>query len=429
MKYDVFISYSRKDYVDDKDNIIPDNVISKIKDVLTKEGISYWFDEEGIYSGDEFASVITHAIRSSSIFLFISSVNSNKSIWASNEVHVALEFNKIIIPFRLDNTPFNDSVMMKIISFDRIENKDYNIAICKLLNAIKHHLNNFQNESLNVKEEVSNGDNKKNKEFTCSVGEDNFYNVDRVEKDISIYIADTHTPIVMPIGPSGVGKTMTLVRLVRYLFELGYTVEPDRFFRENIAYHNVCAKFQNLINAAEEFSGTASLDCLLVQIIKNGKKIVQIVDVAGECTEDVIYQILNLKNPFIWVIMIEPYWRDVLSRKEYVDKIRELKRHFSPKDKVIIVVNKIDKTPFLEGKIKIDFKGIFNHVCMEYPGLMEIFFNLSPIVTFFKPYDRFLVPFVTGNYKNFRTKRLYEPSNKYFPQKLWNEIIKGSRQL
>ncbi len=29
-KYDVFISYSRKDYVDEQKNVIPDNVISKI---------------------------------------------------------------------------------------------------------------------------------------------------------------------------------------------------------------------------------------------------------------------------------------------------------------------------------------------------------------------------------------------------------------
>ena len=30
--YDVFISYSRKDYKDKNDNIIPDNIVSKIKE-------------------------------------------------------------------------------------------------------------------------------------------------------------------------------------------------------------------------------------------------------------------------------------------------------------------------------------------------------------------------------------------------------------
>ena len=53
-KYDVFISYSRKDYVDNDGNVIPNNMLSQIKATFKANGISYWFDEEGIYSGDEF---------------------------------------------------------------------------------------------------------------------------------------------------------------------------------------------------------------------------------------------------------------------------------------------------------------------------------------------------------------------------------------
>ena len=57
-KYDVFISYSRNDYVDELKNVIPGNEVSKIKDALTEAGISYWFDEEGIYSGQNFVEKI-----------------------------------------------------------------------------------------------------------------------------------------------------------------------------------------------------------------------------------------------------------------------------------------------------------------------------------------------------------------------------------
>ena len=140
LTFDVFISYSRKDYVDDAGNVLDNNMLSKIKDTLKANGISYWFDEEGIYSGDEFASVLTNAIRNSRIFLFISSDNSNQSKWTSNEISTALEFGKTIIPFRLDNSPYNDSVMMKIVSFDYIECKDEEKAMNKLLRAVKHHL-------------------------------------------------------------------------------------------------------------------------------------------------------------------------------------------------------------------------------------------------------------------------------------------------
>lgn len=139
-KYDVFISYSRKDYVDDNGNIIPNNIISKIKDTLTQNNISYWFDEDGIYSGDEFASILTQAIRNSGLFLYISSMNSNQSRWTSNEISTALVYKKTIIPFRIDDSPYNDSVMMKIVSFDYIEYKGDEKSIKKLILAIKHHL-------------------------------------------------------------------------------------------------------------------------------------------------------------------------------------------------------------------------------------------------------------------------------------------------
>lgn len=140
LTYDVFISYSRKDYVDEQGNVLPDNILSKIKKAFKENGISYWFDEEGIYSGDEFASVLTRAIRESSVFLFVSSANSNSSRWTSNEISTALEFKKKIIPFRIDNSPYNDSVMMKIISFDYIDCKDEQKAINKLLRAVEHNL-------------------------------------------------------------------------------------------------------------------------------------------------------------------------------------------------------------------------------------------------------------------------------------------------
>lgn len=139
-KYDVFISYSRKDYVGIDGNVLPNNIISKIMNAFKADGISYWFDEEGIYSGAEFASIITKAIRNSHVFLFISSANSNESKWTSNEISTALEFNKTIIPFRLDKSPYNDSIMMKIVSLDYVDCKDEKKAMNKLLRAVKYYL-------------------------------------------------------------------------------------------------------------------------------------------------------------------------------------------------------------------------------------------------------------------------------------------------
>ena len=139
-KYDVFISYSRKDYVNERKEVIPCNEVSRIKETLMTAGISYWFDEEGIYSGQEFTSVITKAIRKSRVFVFISSKNSNASLWTSNEIAIAKRLNKPIIPYCLDDSPYNDSVMMLIAALDYIDGREADTALIKLTRAIGHYL-------------------------------------------------------------------------------------------------------------------------------------------------------------------------------------------------------------------------------------------------------------------------------------------------
>lgn len=141
MEYDVFISYSRKDYVDENKQVIPDNIISKIRELFDANGVSYWFDEEGVYSGDAFAPVLARNIKASKIFLFVSSSNSNASEWTSNEIAVAHQYKKKIIPFRFDDSVYNDSVIMYIARLDYIEyQSNPSKALSRLLNSIQTYL-------------------------------------------------------------------------------------------------------------------------------------------------------------------------------------------------------------------------------------------------------------------------------------------------
>lgn len=121
MKYDVFISYSRKDYVDEQKNVIPGNEVSKVKDALVKAGITYWFDEEGIYYGQNFVEKIVTNIENAKVFLFLSTANANNSPWTCKEIASADEFNKHIIPVRIDATPYNKKVLFRIADLDYIE--------------------------------------------------------------------------------------------------------------------------------------------------------------------------------------------------------------------------------------------------------------------------------------------------------------------
>ena len=113
-KYDVFISYSRHDYVDDYENVIPNNEVSKIMKSLTDAGITYWIDKEGIYSGDKFTEKLPKIIKSAPIFVYLSTANANKSKYTSKEIAIADEYGKYIIPVRIDMTPYSDKVIFRI---------------------------------------------------------------------------------------------------------------------------------------------------------------------------------------------------------------------------------------------------------------------------------------------------------------------------
>lgn len=138
-KYDVFISYSRKDYVDETTKvIIPDNPLSALKDAFTKNDITFWFDEEGIYSGQTFVDIITEAIAVSKTFVFVSSKHSNRSKWTKSEILEAFDSDKTIIPFKIDDTEYDKSLKFFLRPLDFIlyyENKEK--AIEELIRSIK----------------------------------------------------------------------------------------------------------------------------------------------------------------------------------------------------------------------------------------------------------------------------------------------------
>ena len=135
-KYDVFISYSRKDYVKD-DVVIPGNPITAIQEMFDKNGISYWFDKDGIYSGQEFVEVISNAIANSKMLVFVSSKHSNASMWTAGEIFEAVDGEKLIIPVRIDDCPYNKRFKLLIRPLDYIDYQGQpNTALPQLLRAV-----------------------------------------------------------------------------------------------------------------------------------------------------------------------------------------------------------------------------------------------------------------------------------------------------
>ncbi len=152
-KYDVFISYSRKDYVKD-DVEIPNNPVSAIMDFFDQNGVSYWVDKKGIYSGQQFLEVITEAINNSSMLVFISSKNSNESKWTVNEIFEAYEEEKLIIPFKIDDTPYNRKFRIIVRPFDYIDYGNHpNTALQDLLRAVNNEKDVLKRKTIEIEEQ------------------------------------------------------------------------------------------------------------------------------------------------------------------------------------------------------------------------------------------------------------------------------------
>lgn len=95
-KFDVFISYSRKDTA----------VADQICEALDKANISYFIDRQGIVGGMEFPVILADAICDSRLFLFLASKNSYESKFTNNEITFA--FNEkpkqSILPYIIDGS-------------------------------------------------------------------------------------------------------------------------------------------------------------------------------------------------------------------------------------------------------------------------------------------------------------------------------------
>lgn len=96
MKYDVFISYSRKD------TPIADQICA----AFDRAGISYFIDRQGIGGGFEFPVVLAEAILESQVILFLASENSYDSKFTNAELTFA--FNEkpknSILPYIIDGS-------------------------------------------------------------------------------------------------------------------------------------------------------------------------------------------------------------------------------------------------------------------------------------------------------------------------------------
>ena len=267
----------------------------------------------------------------------------------------------------------------------------------------------------------------------------------RDPNSIVVTIADQTVPIIVLFGPTECGKTMTLIRMTRFLQKYGYRVSPIRSFRPAADSHSaqMWENYNEFVHSSNAAEGTQMISFMLVEVLDRvGKRICQILEAPGEYYYNpkmpreefpaYVNTIINSGNRKIWIYMVEPDWKDLSDRSGYVAKLQKLKTMMRPQDRAIFLYNKVDKTNFIISPGHVNMLGVKNDVANMYPGIFTPFVNQNPITKWFKPYLCDLVPFSNGSFSK-ATKPdgaiylTYQQGVDEYPQMLWNVIIKRIR--
>lgn len=269
---------------------------------------------------------------------------------------------------------------------------------------------------------------------------------------ISIRISDTKTPIIVLFGPKSCGKTMILIRMVRYLKSIGLSVVPDRNFRPNkdIVYEEMCRNFDQIVNSNDAARSTNRMNFMLVKVLNQGRPICHILEAPGEYYFDkteplkpypvYVQSIINAPNRRLWTIFLDPCRMDpndsdnshrmeASDCANYVNRISNLKSMMHPDDASMFVYNKIDLTPFVHGQGNVDVQQSLLDAEQNYPSVFVPFLNTNPISRLWRKYNCGFVPFQTGSYcKTDDNTLAYIQGPNIYPQMLWEEwmnMIKG----
>ena len=258
---------------------------------------------------------------------------------------------------------------------------------------------------------------------------------------VNVTITDQDKPIVILFGPSQCGKTMTLVRLTRYLSSKNYLFKPDQAFKDSTdeEYEELCENFNAAVSSDEAADGTKYIDFMLLRVNqkRGGRTFCQFLESPGEYLFDpddkgadfpaYFNTICSAPNRKIWIFFLEPTLSNS-DKSEYVRKITE-DISFGRDDRFIFLVNKIDK-PVTKHLIltneSIDEQGLRTYVDQTFNGLTSCQKFIKEKI--FKTEELFkIVGFQTGTYKIGKDKdgnifKTFQAGNNSHPERLWNAI-------
>lgn len=263
--------------------------------------------------------------------------------------------------------------------------------------------------------------------------------------NISVTIGEG-IPIVILYAPQTSGKTMALLRMIRYLQSKKYQIIPDGNFRDahDTHYQRMCKGLPTMAHSEYAPGGNDTISFMLARVVdNNGRTVCQFLEAPGEHyfdgREEAVFPryIENIiqaqKNKRIWVFFTEPNWGDNQpERTAYAQKIINLyPRIHQPNmrpDNVIFLFNKADRYPHLYSQRNgyPNLNAFYNEIRTYYPNIFDQYIRTGLERLFFGKYNFSAVPFSAGTFTPTNDNRkTWQPSIDWYPEQLWRAIMKA----
>lgn len=257
-----------------------------------------------------------------------------------------------------------------------------------------------------------------------------------------IYISDLKTPIVVFIGNEACGKTIALIRMIRFLESQGYRVIPVEDFKcdYDYMYKRSCSAFRELVYSNFNPGWPRRTPMLIKVLNPNGQPICQITDLSGFLTDDsfkhekfpaYIDTLIRSGNKKFWIFFIEHGWGDDQDRNIYSQKISELQDLISSKDKIGFLFCKCDRqriSGLYDKTGKPCKKLIFNQIKREYPDIFTRHQNSGLIKLLYGDYNFKNVFFSSGYFTQVNDGiTVWTLSENWYCSVLWKVILSSIR--
>lgn len=174
--------------------------------------------------------------------------------------------------------------------------------------------------------------------------------------NIIVTVPDQKTPVVIFFGSPSSGKTLALLRMIRFFEGHGCKVKPEYVFRPKSDKHyaKMCDGLKTMAYSQYAPLPNDDISFMLVKVLdKVGNPLCQILEAPGEhyfneksaelTFPTYIHAIRSLPNKKVWVFFVEQDWgQNQHVRDLYAQKICSMQK-LIPNDQVVFLFNKVDK--------------------------------------------------------------------------------------